>query len=113
MPVATLKALQPLNFLLLFAELIGRELQFPRQLGVLLQEFLYVFDLRQHVAQILTRSTINASARVLKFEHPMRLPEDVIAIEQPVQLLNAQAHHILTQQTRPVVLLRALDLLRP
>ena len=43
----------------------------------------------------------------------MRRRPHIVAIEQPVQLLRRQRDHFLLQQTRPVKLLIALDLLLP
>jgi hypothetical protein len=43
----------------------------------------------------------------------MRRRPHIVAIEQPVHLLRRQRDHILLQQTRPVKLLIALDLLPP
>jgi hypothetical protein len=43
----------------------------------------------------------------------MRLCPDVIAIQQPIQLLRGEAYHFLLQHPRPVILLCTLNALAP
>ena len=50
---------------------------------------------------------------MLESQHLVRLPEDVVSIEQPLELLGGQRHHLLLHESRPAELLPPLDHLVP
>ena len=71
-----------------------------RKLGVLIQEWVRsaVGQARNEIIPCLPpHYNIKLSGRVLESQHLMRLPEDVVSIEQPLELLGSQRHHLLLQ----------------
>lgn len=86
-----------------------------RKLGVLIQQMCRA-RYGGHGAEYTAPATgynIKSSGRARESQHLMRLGPDVVTIQQPVQLLHGQRHHILLKQPRPVKLISTLNFFPP